>query len=187
MDDLLDNRWIRIAFAATGFGIVGLAAALLVTIVLGGGNVAGTAGAAVCVSFTLLFGAALCGYGLWGVFSDDGGERAGEDRILKVARMHDGRVTVAQVAQGADIPMRDAQAMLEDLAREGLVRMEIADNGVEQYVFSGLGEEGATELPEQSYEATLREARERVGQIGENPSESDAGAAREPLSVREDS
>jgi len=172
MDDVLDSTWARGCFGIIGFAVAGGALTTLVMILIvgtGGGELelAGTVGASICLTCTALASGALCAYGIEGLLAERTVGRRIEDEILGVARDHGGTVTVAQIAGDTRLTLEESRAVLDDLAREGLVRMHVDDRGTEQYQFSGLDELGDGEA-RTSFERTLQRARERTGQIDES-------------------
>lgn len=58
-----------------------------------------------------------------------------ENKILKIAKKYNGRITVTQVALETDLSLEEAEKMLKDLVRKGYVNMNVNDNGVIIYEF----------------------------------------------------
>lgn len=61
-----------------------------------------------------------------------------EQRILRAARKHDARLTVASASLETGIPLARCQKLLDRLARERHCREDVTEAGDRLYVFSGL-------------------------------------------------
>lgn len=65
------------------------------------------------------------------------GAEALERRVLDFARAHDGRVTLAEVAEACDVPVTEAKALLDALTKQGVADLTMTDQGILVYRFSG--------------------------------------------------
>ena len=90
----------------------------------------------VCMLFTMVFGGVLTLWGIRGLLSKD--HSGAEEEILRVAQRNGGTVQVSTVAAQSDLSLREARDVLDELAREGIARLDIDDEGRECYSFPGL-------------------------------------------------
>jgi hypothetical protein len=136
MDDIVDNKATRGCLALTGFLAIAFATTASILVVLAGLGTIATTATVLCSGFTGLFGAVI---GVWGVRGLMSKDRSGaEDAILRVAKRTGGGVQVSTVAAETHLSLREADRVLDELAREGVARLDIDEEGHEIYTFPGI-------------------------------------------------
>ncbi|MFB6351142.1 MAG: hypothetical protein ABEN55_09165, partial [Bradymonadaceae bacterium] len=118
---------------------------------------------AVCSMFTAVLGAAMCVWGVSGFVTDDRSDA--EQAILRVAKRSGGNVQVSTVAAETDLSLQEADDILDELAREGVARLDIDEEGRELYAFPGIeeaeiDEQGEVVLDDRNFDfdKTMRKA-----------------------------
>jgi hypothetical protein len=138
MDAILDNKLTRGCLGITGFMILAVAVTSTIVVVMTGLGTVATVATAVCSAFTGLLGAALCVWGVRGLMARD--HSGAEEAILEVAQQTGGQVQVSTVAAQTHLSLREADEVLDELARERVARLDIDEQGNEVYEFPGLEE-----------------------------------------------
>ena len=145
MRSFINAKIVRGLIGLTGFSITGLSLAILATGLateLTGPttDLAGAIGASVCMLFTSTIGAVLVWFGWVGIFGDEPTDSDVELEILELAARTDGAISIARVAANTDLSLEQSEDILEDLAKKGLARLDLDDEGNRIFVFSGLEE-----------------------------------------------
>lgn len=99
----------------------------------------------VAILLAILFGVltVFCGYmALQLAGGDDTLDVSGlsqeRSRLLRFASSRKGRLTAEEAAMGCNLPVRQAQALLDDLVTQGSADTWVSDGGSLVYVFRGL-------------------------------------------------
>lgn len=61
-----------------------------------------------------------------------------ENMVLRIATANQGILTVPLLAMHANIPIKDAEKMLNTMQEQGLAQIQVDDNGTIFYEFTGL-------------------------------------------------
>ena len=138
MADIIDHKATRGCVGSAGFMTIALSVTAMVIVLLAWPGTVATLATMVCMLFSLAFGGVLTLWGVRGLLSKD--HSGAEEEILRVAQRNGGTVQVSTVAAQSDLGLREARDVLDELAREGIARLDIDDEGRECYSFPGLEE-----------------------------------------------
>ena len=131
MADIIDHKATRGCVGSAGFMTIALSVTAMVIVLLAWPGTVATLATMVCMLFSLAFGGVLTLWGVRGLLSKD---------HSRVSQRNGGTVQVSTVAAQSDLGLREARDVLDELAREGIARLDIDDEGRECYSFPGLEE-----------------------------------------------
>jgi len=161
MANVVDSTPVRGCIGLAGVGLAGLSLALLVTSIISAllgqlppeAGIAGLIGASVLLLASTAVGGALAWWGWRGTLGRQ--HRADvETAVLDAAERRGGRLTPAQLATETDLSLADSEDVLDRLARDSHLRIDVGTGGEEVYVFPGL-ESGETRTPDEQLEADI--------------------------------
>jgi hypothetical protein len=72
---------------------------------------------------------------------------AREREVVALAQRSGGRLSMTDVVSGTSLGITEAEALLEDLARNGYVDIQVTDDGVVEYAFFEAGPPSAPRSP----------------------------------------